>query len=114
MSGRVLSKHASVDLSAEAFSQTFDFDNSGRLLSVYVHASAAITEDIIISFDSKEGTVYHTVIAERTTEAETDYVYSSAGMVAFSIGDKVKVEVTNANTTGVVGVTVKFETSYHG
>ena len=113
MSGSILSRIASQDLSSAALDVDLTFENSGRLLTVYVTSSVALTEEITITFKSKDGSNYNTVLADRILDTESDYVYTASGMVALNISDSINVSCTNANGVGTVYVTVKMETDYH-
>ena len=112
MSGRIISRQDQADLTANSFDVDFNFENACRLLTVYIHASTNLTENITVTFKSGRGANYNTVIATRLLDTESDYVYSANGMVAVNEIDSVNVSVTNANNTGSVYVTVKAETDY--
>jgi len=102
-----LTRAGSQDLSSSAMSEEFDFNQSCELITVYIHASVNITETVTITFVSRDGSTYDTVIDVANMQAESDYVFSATGGLGLNEGDKVKVAVTNANTTGIVYVTVK-------
>lgn len=105
----VYAKHKSQNLALDSFEHSFQFDLACKLLTVYIHADEPITEEIKITFESEEGAAYSTLIEARTLQNEADYVFAAQGSVAFNENDKVKVEITNANEIGIVGVTVKME-----
>lgn len=98
---------AEQDLTANPLDVSFEFSRAGRLASVYVKCSANTTETITVGYDSREGSDYDTCIVSETWESQQNYVYAASGEVAFNEGDKVRVQCTNANTTGTVRVTVK-------
>jgi len=102
-----LTKRAAQDLALGALSAEFDFDESCRLATVYMHASVSISEEVTVTMVSASGSTFDTVIDAKTLRSEQDYVYAAVGDVALNQGDKIKVAVTNANTTGKVYVTVK-------
>ena len=98
---------ATQDLSTDAMSEEFSFSHAVRLVTVYVHADALITEDISIYFDSIDGSDWDTLLCAQSLEEESDFVYAAPGDIGLNEGDRLRVEVTNANGTGNVYVTVK-------
>ena len=60
---RIISREATGELSVEEFSEDFSFDNSGKLLSIYVKTSVDVTEQVTISYKSSKGDEYNAVIA---------------------------------------------------
>lgn len=110
---RVISRKAEQNLTTGALSVDFDFDNPGRLLTIYMAVSSAIIEDITISHVSAHGDEYNVIIAEHTFDGEeTCYIYAAEGHIGFNEGDKLRVECSNANSQGVARVTAKMETHY--
>jgi len=105
----VFTGKAEQDLSVAALQEDFDFPVSCKLVTVYLRASVPITEDVTVSFISKDGSSYDTQIDTDRLTAEQDYVYQASGSIGINEGDKVRVECTNANTTGTVYTTVKTE-----
>ena len=100
-------KTSSQDLSAAALSFTTDYARKVRIESVSLHASAGITETVTITLDSAKGANYDVVLAKRNLAAEQDLVFRPSGDLNLQAGDNIKVQCTNANTTGTVYVAVK-------
>lgn len=98
---------ASQDLSLAPFSHDFVFDYAALLATVYISADVPITEEVTITFISKTGTSYNTVIDSKVLSEESSYVFAASGDIAINEGDKLRVEVTDANGIGEVFVTVK-------
>ena len=67
----------------------------------------AITETITITRDSVNGANYDVVLAVKALISQQDFVYRPSGEENFQDGDEIKIQCTNANTTGVVYVNVK-------
>lgn len=99
----------SQDLSLGEMSQDFEFNAAVKLVTVYIKSSLPITEEVTISFISSSGNNYNTVIDSKVMQLESSYVFAAAGDIALTEGDKIRVEVTNANLSGVVYATVKAE-----
>lgn len=98
---------SSKDLSAGALSYTPTTTRAFKLEEVTVHADANITETITITRVSVYSSSYDVVLAKRVMEGEADFVFRPQGECNFFAGDKVKVQCTNANTTGIVYCEVK-------
>lgn len=105
----VFSRHYSKNLSTGDIDVSFDFPLSCKLLTVYVHSDVKITEEIDILFSSAEGSEYDTLIETRVLQNQKDYVFGASGAIAINENDRIRIKVTNANKTGIVGVTVKME-----
>lgn len=97
------------DLSAAEFSQDFNFGFASKLVTVFIHSDTALTEEITITYVSAKGTEYDTVIKSRVLSSESDYIFAAQGDIAINEDDSIRVEITNANLVGEVGVTVKVE-----
>lgn len=97
------------DLSQAAFDQSFEFGYACKLVTVFIHCDQEITEDVTISLDSEMGADFDTVIKLRRLSSESDYVFAAQGDIALNELDKVRVQVSNANGTGEVFVSVKVE-----
>ena len=95
------------DLTTDELYVEFEFSRAGRLATIYVKSDVAITETVTVGYASGLDSSYDTCIISETLEGQQNYVYAADGEVAFNEGDKVKVHVTNANTTGTVKVTAK-------
>lgn len=80
------------------------------LLQVLITASTGITEVMTITFDSADGSDYDTVLATKQLSSESEALYAPGpNKILFKKGDKVQIDITNANTTGVVYGTVIME-----
>lgn len=97
----------SQDLSTAALSHTLTFTKPSKLQKIVFHASVAITETITITLDSVEGAAYDAVLRKVTLVGKQDYVYTPDGENDYQTGDIIKVECTNANTTGTISGTIK-------
>jgi len=100
-------KTFSQDLSAGALSYTTDFGRSVKLESISIRASVAITETITITIDSANGANYDTVLNSVDFVGEQDHVWRPQGEMNLRAGDEIRIQVTNANTTGTVRGIVK-------
>ena len=96
----------SQNLVSGALSYTTTFTRARKLEQIVIHSSVAITETVTITLDSASGANYDTVIQEVVLVAEQDFVYRPQGIINLQSGDKIKVQCTNANTTGVVYCTI--------
>ena len=105
--GRIRTLRTSQDLSAGALDFGFEFGQACELMTIYLSASINITESITVSFDSVNGATYDTVIDSKIFSAEKNYVYAAGGSLTFNEGDKIRIQVTNANMVGTVYATVK-------
>jgi hypothetical protein len=97
----------SQDLAAGALSYTTSIGRKFKLEEVILHASVTITETVTITRDSAAGSTYDHILAKRSMVAEQDFIFRPQGECNFQSGDKLKIQCTNANTTGVVYVTLK-------
>jgi len=97
----------SQDLTSAALSFTTSIGRKFRLDKIIFHASVAITETITITLDSVNGATYDAVLRKKSLSTEQDYVYTPEGHHNFSAGDEIKIQCTNANTTGTMRVTIK-------
>jgi hypothetical protein len=101
------SKEVSGDLAQGDIDVLFDFGSACELVTVYIHFDTPVTEEVKISYKSAAGAAFDTLIDAKTLQGAQDYVYAAAGEVAFNEGDQVRVQITNANTVGVAGISVK-------
>lgn len=97
----------SQNLALAALSYTTAIARRFKLESISIHASVAITETITITRDSVNGANYDVVLAVKALISQQDFVYRPSGEENFQDGDEIKIQCTNANTTGVVYVNVK-------
>jgi len=100
-------KTTSQDLSAAALSYATDYGRAFHLESIRIHASTGITETITITLDSAKGANYDHVLATIELSSEQDFIYVPDDDANYQAGDEIKIQCTNANTTGTVYVTVK-------
>jgi hypothetical protein len=98
---------ASQDLSTGALSYTSSGGREFKVEEVLIHFSVAVTETITVTRDSKNGVNYDTVLDRGYMVGEQDYVYRPQGECNFQDGDEIKVQCTNANTTGICYLTIK-------
>ena len=98
---------ASQDLTSGALSFTTSWTKPVRIQEIILHASVAITEDVTITRDSVNGANYDAIIRKRSLSSEQDFVFRPDGELDLQGGDNLKVQCTNANTTGIVYLTIK-------
>ena len=97
----------SQDLSTGALSYTTSIGRRFRLERILFHASVAITETITITLDSGQGATYDVELRKKSLSSEQDFIYVPEGENNYYAGDEIKIQCTNANTTGTIYVTVK-------
>jgi hypothetical protein len=97
----------SQDLSLDALSYTTAAGQAFKLDQILFKASVNITETITITLDSAKGADYDTVLASVDLTAEQSFVYKPDFEANYQAGDKIKVQCTNANTTGVLKGIIK-------
>ena len=97
----------SQNLTLGALAYTTAIGRRFKLESVSIHFSVAVSESITITRDSLNGSTYDTVLSTKTLVAQQDFVYRPSGEENFQAGDEVKIDITNANTTGIAYVTIK-------
>lgn len=95
-------KTFSQNLASGALSYTSNYGRRFKLESVCLHASVAITETVTVTLDSVNGSNYDVVLAKVNLSAEQDFVFRPQGELNLQLGDEIKVQCTNANTTGTV------------
>ncbi len=97
----------SQDLSAGALSFVTSFGRRFKVENIIIKASVNITETITITLDSVNGSGYDTILESRDLVGEADFVWRPQGELRLQEGDEIKVQCTNANTTGTVRGSVK-------
>lgn len=98
----------SQDLTSGALSYTTSIGRNFKIESISFHASVAITETITITKDSKSGSNYDVVLRKKSLSSEQDFIYvPDEGVNNFLAGDEIKVQCTNANTTGTIYVEIR-------
>jgi hypothetical protein len=60
-----------------------------------------------VTLDSASGASYDTVLSSSDMQGEQSYVFRPDGEANFQPGDNIKVQCTNANTTGTVSGVIK-------
>lgn len=100
-------KTASQNLASGALSYTTAFARKFKLEQVLIGFSQAVTETVTVTLDSVNGANYDRVLQSVALIAETDFVYRPQGEANFQAGDEIKVQCTNANTTGTAYLTIK-------
>ena len=96
-------------LTSGALTFTTSFNRRFRLLGVYLKASENITETVTVTKDMNAGATYDTQLDTENLSSAQNYVFRPTGKEVFEKGDQVKVQCTNANTTGTVYVSVYAE-----
>ena len=92
----------SQDLSIDELLHTLTLTKPAKLQKITFHASVDITETITITLDSVKGPTYDTVLRKVTLVGKQDYVYTPGGENDYQTGDIIKIQCTNANTTGII------------
>ncbi len=100
-------KNSSQDLSAAPLSYTTAFARRYKLEQILFHASVAISETITVTLVSGDGANYNQVLAKHVMDGETDWNWRPTGECNMQNGDEIKIQCTNANTTGIVYTKVK-------
>lgn len=104
---------ASQDLSAGALSFTATYSKRFKLDEVIISITDGsgnptnITETITITFISAKGSNYNQVLDTIPLVSQAGAIWRPQGEANFQAGDSIKVQCTNANTTGHAYVTVK-------
>lgn len=104
-------KTASQDLSSGALLYLSSFAQKFKLEQVLIHFvdgsnnPLGVTETVTVSIVSAAGITYK--LQEVVLVSETDFVYRPQGEQNYQAGDEVKVQCTNANTTGIAKLLVK-------
>lgn len=98
----------SQDLSAAALSFTTSVARRFRVDEIIIKFSANVTETITITLDSKNGATYDGILDKKTLVGKQNYVLPADKKgIELQSGDEIKVQCTNANTTGIAYVTIK-------
>lgn len=84
----------SQDLSEAALSTTTTFDRRWRLLSIYIHFSAPCSQTLTITFNSKDGVNYDTVVNTQALVAVTDVYIQGEETDVFWKGDELTIDIT--------------------
>ena len=93
-----------------AVSLEYEVPIAGLFIAALVTFSAAptTTENLTVTFKSRHGTAFDTVIhtIDPSTDSLTDIYYAPEAAVPLNKGDKILLEYTNTDT-GTIGVTLK-------
>lgn len=100
-------------LTSSALSQSTTFENIVNIKAIYLKASVAITETVTITLVSPDSTNYDIILDTKTLNAESSYIFHPSWDVVILKGSSIKVQCTNANTTGTVYVTIHAEGGIH-
>lgn len=110
MIGRIQEQKFSQNLVSAPLSVIQDYTEDGTLIGVYLGASVAITETVTITKVSRFGSVYNHVLKTADLNGDQYVRFCPADeKIVIKKGDSVKVQCTNANTTGVVYGIIQFE-----
>jgi hypothetical protein len=105
----ILKRAFTQDLSADPLDVEFEFIYNVNVLQVLIHTSVDVTEDLTITYiDVENGTNYSTLVRTRSLNEEQDAA-ELAIKLRLRQGDKIKIEMTNANETGIVYGTLQVE-----
>lgn len=102
----VFESTATQDLSSAALDVTTSIAFDTQLSMVTIKASVNITETVTISIDQNAGANFDVILASEKFKNQQDMVYIPDGDVYLKKGTEIRVQCTNANTTGTVYVVV--------
>ena len=97
--------NTSQDLSSAPLSFTTTYSKGFTNLQILINFSVNVTETITITLDSVAGPNYDTILRKKTLSGEGSFTYETNKN--FAAGDKIKIQCTNANTTGIAYDIVK-------
>ena len=105
----ILKKAFQQNLASAPLAEEFEFQYDVEIVQILFNSSVDITEDLSVSYiDTEYGTNYNVLIRNRSLNSE-----SSAAFLEINFrlrkGDKIKIQCTNANTTGVIYGTLQVE-----
>lgn len=89
----------SQDLSAAALDTTTEFNRRWRLLGIFIHFDGPCSQTLTITFKSKDGAGYDTVLSSQVLAATTDVYIQGEETDIFWKGDEIQVEITTGGTT---------------
>ena len=105
----ILKKAFSQDLTSAPLNVEIEFQYDVLIYQVLFSASVDIVEDISVTYiDTEYGANYNVLIRQYSFNDEQDAAMLD---IKFRLrkGDKIKIQCTNANTTGVIYGTVQVE-----
>lgn len=109
MIGRIQERAFTQALASGALSETITYGENGNIRSIYIKSSANITETITITRLSRNGSAYDIILDTKTLTAESSYIFHPEWPVVLIKGDSIKIQCTNANTTGTLSCLCHFE-----
>lgn len=96
----------SQDLSAAVLDTTTEFNRKWRLLGILIHFDAVCSQTLTITFNSKDGSDYDTVLSTQVLGAVSDVYIQGEETDTFWIGDELTVEITTAGAAPTVYITI--------
>lgn len=103
----------SQNLTLAALSYTTAFGQNHQLFEINIHFGAAVTETVTITFSSRDGSNYNTVLQSTSLTSATDFVFRPSGHLILMDGDEVIVACTHATATATAYVTIIAEPYGH-
>ena len=100
-------KAGTADLTSAALNAVTTITKACKLDEILFKASVAITETITITIDSAQGASYDTLLKTIPLVADTNASWRPDGEMHRQAGDQIRVQCTNANTTGSIYYTIK-------
>lgn len=97
------------NLTSAPLNSTVTYSSKARVLDVFVHADAGITETVTLTFVSKTNSTYSTVLDSQALSNNTNYFYQPDGDLVLEAGDGLQIQCTNATATANIYVTVDSE-----
>ncbi len=84
----------SQNLASAALSTTTTFNRKWQLLSIFIHFSAVCSQTLTVTFDSKDGANYDTVLSTQVLVAATDVYIQGESTDIFWKGDELTISIT--------------------
>lgn len=99
----------SQDLSSAVLSKTTTISKDAKLLGVYLHFGATVSETVEVTKDMNAGANYDTVLKSEDLSTAADFVFRPTGEEILKEGDNIKVTCTKAAATCTVYGSIYFE-----
>ncbi len=99
----------SQSLTSAALLLTKSYQTATKIRAIYIKASVNITETITITLVSPNGANYDIPLDTKTLNGESSYTFHPLWDAYVLKGGSIKVQCTNANTTGTVYVAIHAE-----
>lgn len=109
MIGRIQERPFTQALTGGALTETVVYGENGTIKAIYINFSTNITETVTITRLSRLGTNYNILLDTKTLNSESSYIFHPDWDVVLIKGDSIKIQVTNANTTGTAYGLCHFE-----